>query len=225
MSARFTFDRTFPETAERFIPIEEKEPTLTISEHKKLMDLAIANARSEGFIEGQTTAQDEETARLARAMESVSMAFDQARHELDGIHASASAEALRFAFAFATRLVGTLVERQPLAPIEEAALRIFDDLRGAPHVAVRVTPELVEPTRDRLQAIARDRGYEGRLIILGEPEILPGDVRIEWADGGIVRDGAAAAQVLSLAVEQALAIHSAAPHAPTMQAPTIHAAS
>jgi flagellar assembly protein FliH len=213
MSARFTFDRSFPETEERFIPIEEKEPTLTVSEHQKLMDLAIAAARTEGFIEGQTVARDEETARLARAMESVSMAFDQARHELDAIHACASAEALRFAFAFAARLAGTLVERQPLAPIEEAALRIFDDLRGAPHVAVRVAPALVEPTRDRLQAIARDKGYEGRLIILGEPEILPGDVRIEWADGGIVRDGAAAAQVLSLAVEQALAIHSAALHA------------
>jgi flagellar assembly protein FliH len=212
MSARFTFDRAFPQTTERFVPIEEKEPTLTVSEHQKLMDLAVAGARTEAFIEGQAMARDEETARLARAMEAVSMALEQVRHELDGIHASASGEALRFALAFATRLSGTLVERQPLVPIEEAAQRIFDDLRGAPHVAVRVSADLVEPTRDRLQAIARDKGYEGRLIILGEPDILPGDVRIEWADGGIVRNGAAAADVLSLAVEQALAIHSAAPH-------------
>ncbi len=212
MAARFTFERSFPETAERFVPIEDKEPTLTVSEHEKLMALSAAAARTEGYLEGQAMARNEETARLARAMEAVTMAFDQARYELDGIHASASAEALRFAFAFAARLSGSLVERQPLAPIEEAARRIFDDLRGAPHVAVRVAPELVEATRDRLQTIARDKGYEGRLIILGEPEIAPGDVRIEWADGGIVRDGAAAAQILSLAVEQALAIHGTAPH-------------
>ena len=32
------------------------------------------------------------------------------------------------------------------------------------------------------------RGFEGRLVVLAEPEIAPGDCRIEWADGGVVRD-------------------------------------
>jgi flagellar assembly protein FliH len=205
-STRFTFDRAFPNTPERFVAVEEREPTITISEHQRLLELATSDARTQGYLDGQNTARDEETARLARAMEAVADSFEHVRHELDAIHATASGEALRFAHAFAMRLAGTVIERYPLASIEQAARSIFDDLRGAPHVAVRVAPDLVEATRDRLQVISRDKGYEGRLIILGEPEIMRGDVRIEWADGGIIRDGAALNQILTSAVEQALTL-------------------
>jgi flagellar assembly protein FliH len=34
-------------------------------------------------------------------------------------------------------------------------------------------------------------GFAGRLVVLGDPEQKPGDGRIEWVDGGLVRDRAA----------------------------------
>jgi flagellar assembly protein FliH len=49
--------------------------------------------------------------------------------------------------------------------------------------------------------MARERGYEGRLVVMGEPDIAPGDGRIEWADGGIVREQAR----IEAAVDQAVA--------------------
>jgi flagellar assembly protein FliH len=43
-----------------------------------------------------------------------------------------------------------------------------------------------------MKAIAEERmkvsGFSGRLIVLGDPEIRMGDGRLEWADGGLVRD-------------------------------------
>ena len=53
---------------------------------------------------------------------------------------------------------------------------------------VRVNDALHETARTQLDAIARTRGFEGRLVVLAEPEIALGDCKIEWADGGIVRD-------------------------------------
>ena len=38
-------------------------------------------------------------------------------------------------------------------------------------------------------------------MVIGEPDIAPGDGRIEWADGGIVREQAR----IEAAVDQALA--------------------
>ena len=35
---------------------------------------------------------------------------------------------------------------------------------------------------------ARTRGFEGRLVVLAEPDIGFGDCRVEWADGGVTRD-------------------------------------
>ena len=49
------------------------------------------------------------------------------------------------------------------------------------------------------QAIARRYGFEGRLVILAEPDIATGDCKIEWADGGVVLDsGATAAKIAEL---------------------------
>jgi flagellar assembly protein FliH len=206
MSAKpFTFDRAFPETASRYVPLEQKEPVMRVSEHEDVLVAAVASAREQGFVDGKAAALAEETTRLANAMESVARALEDLRQNLDDIQANASAEALRFAHGFARHLAGRLLDAAPMDAIEDVAKRIFDDLRGQPHVAVRVGENLVEAARERMTAIARERGFEGRLIIMGEPEIPPGDVRIEWADGGIIRDQAATDNILAASVAEALA--------------------
>ena len=40
-------------------------------------------------------------------------------------------------------------------------------------------------------------------MVLGDPDVAEGDARLEWADGGVVRDSAAVAR----AVEQTIALH------------------
>jgi flagellar assembly protein FliH len=202
---RFTFDRAFPQTADRVVPIEKKEPTVALSEHERLMAAAHAAGRQQGFLEGKAEADGAFAAHLARATETLAYAMEAVRADLDAIQARASGEAVMFAEAFARHLAGSLLDAAPMARIEDAARRVFDDLRGQPHVAARVSPALADATKERLSAIARERGFEGRLIVLGEPEIADGDVRIEWADGGVVRDRAAVERRLADAVAQALA--------------------
>jgi flagellar assembly protein FliH len=71
---------------------------------------------------------------------------------------------------------------------------------AAPHIAVRVNDALYATAREKLDDIARTNGFEGRLVVLGEPNIGVGDCRIEWADGGINRDSAAADAAIGAAV-------------------------
>jgi flagellar assembly protein FliH len=206
MSAvKFIVQREFPETANRMVPLERQEPMIKVAQHEQQLAEAVTAARAEAFIEGKAEADGEETARLARAMESVAMALEQLRHDLEGIQAMASDEAIHFAQAIALKVAGRLMDDQSLAMIEDAGRAIFDDLRGQPHVAVRVAPELVDPAKEKLSAIARERGFEGRLIVMGEPEIAPGDVRIEWADGGIIRDRSLVEQTIAAGVGRAMA--------------------
>ena len=204
-TAKFTFSREFPATPDRIVPLEQREPTLTLSEHQRLMAAAVAGARAEAFIQGRLEGEGDAAARLAEALEQVSGRLADTARDLAAIEAAATDEAIRFAHGFALKLAGRLLDAAPMAAVEEAARAIFDDLRGQPHVAVRVAPGLVEAAREKLTAISRERGFEGRLIVLGEPEIPPGDVRIEWADGGILRDRAAAEAALAAGVGRALA--------------------
>ena len=63
-------------------------------------------------------------------------------------------------------------------------------LVSTPHLVVRVNDTVYEQTKFSVEQIAHRYGFEGRLVILAEPEIAHGDCRIEWADGGIVLDRA-----------------------------------
>ena len=53
---------------------------------------------------------------------------------------------------------------------------------------VRINTQLDEVARERIERLAAQSGFEGRLVILAEPEIATGDCRIEWVDGGVVLD-------------------------------------
>jgi flagellar assembly protein FliH len=56
---------------------------------------------------------------------------------------------------------------------------------------VRVNDQLYEVAREQIERLVQPSGFQGRLVILAEPEIPTGDCRIEWADGGVVLERAA----------------------------------
>ena len=62
---------------------------------------------------------------------------------------------------------------------------------NAPHVEVRIAGDIYEVAKSQLEEIARARGFDGRLMLTADPAMAPGDCRIEWADGGVIRNQAA----------------------------------
>jgi flagellar assembly protein FliH len=66
---------------------------------------------------------------------------------------------------------------------------------------LRVNEAMVEPAEELARKLTAEHGFSGKLIVLGQADIAPGDGRIEWAEGGFVLDS----QQLSALVEQAVA--------------------
>ena len=62
------------------------------------------------------------------------------------------------------------------------------DLVKAPHVVVHIGADIYESAKAKLDEIAQARGFEGRLVVMSDPAMAPGDCRIEWADGGVARN-------------------------------------
>lgn len=90
----------------------------------------------------------------------------------------------------ARKLARALVARYPLVEIVDLFRQAIDEVRSVPHIVLRVNDTLAEPLSERIDKLARETGVEGRVIVMGDPDIIPGDARLEWADGGIVRDSA-----------------------------------
>ena len=105
----------------------------------------------------------------------------------------------------ASKLAPALIAREPLAEINALAIDAFRQLLASPHVVVRVSDKIYDAAREKLEEIARQTGFEGRLVMLAEPDIAEGDCRIEWADGGVTRDRAAAQSLITETVNRFIA--------------------
>jgi flagellar assembly protein FliH len=144
--------------------------------------------RAAGIAAGLAQAQTSLPARLAEAAERLAGAAGALLADAEARHARIEEEAVALALAFAQKIAGEALDADPLGPIADAARAALQHLRGVPHLAVRVNDALVEEVDAMLKPLARERGFEGRIVVLGEPDIALGDARLEWADGGIVRE-------------------------------------
>ena len=150
-------------------------------------DAAAAAAHARGLQEGRAEAAAQGQARLADALTRVGLAAAGLIHQSDARDAEREAQALAFASALAKRIAGEALDARPLASVEEAARAALRHLRGVPHLVLRLHEGLVEEAETLMRRLAREHGFEGRLVVLGEPDMPPGDARLEWADGGVVR--------------------------------------
>jgi flagellar assembly protein FliH len=179
--AKFMFDVDFGAGG------EGARRTVTLAAH----EAALADAGAKAYRDGVADAQADAQRRAAAALERIAAGVADLAHRFAAIEARLEAEAVEVAMAVARKLAPELIAREPFAEIAALARGCFTHLVAAPHVVVRVSDALHAQAREQLEEAARTHGFAGRLVVLAEPDIAPGDCRIEWADGGMVRDRAA----------------------------------
>jgi|HubBroStandDraft_6_1064221.scaffolds.fasta_scaffold299698_2 flagellar assembly protein FliH len=176
------------------------DSAITLAEHALKLADAEAAAHQRGYADAQTDAGVESGRRMADALERIAAGLTTANDGLHAIETRLECEAVEVAVAVARKLAPALLAREPFAEISALASECFRQLIAAPHIAVRINDALYASAKEMLEDIVRARHYEGRLVVLAEPDIEVGDCRIEWADGGINRDSAAADAAIGEAV-------------------------
>lgn len=192
-AAKFLFETDFA---------RGETPTMTVVEHERRRADAEAVAYRNGFGAGQAQARTEIEQQIATTLGVVADRLDRLSRGLYGIEARLEVEAVEVAVAVARKLAPELIARQPLAEIAALATECFRHLAATPHIAVRVNESILDAAREKLDAAARGHGFEGRLAVIADPSVAPGDCRIEWADGGINRDRTASETAIAEAVER-----------------------
>jgi flagellar assembly protein FliH len=176
------------------------KPAAALAERALMLAEAETAAHRRGYAQAQAETHAESERRTASALDKIAAALSVANNALQAIEARLECEAVEVAIAVARKLTPALIEREPFAEIAALASECFRHLISSPHVVVRVNDTLYAAAKEKLDDISRARNFEGRLVVLAEPDIALGDCRIEWADGGINRDSAAADTAIGEAV-------------------------
>jgi flagellar assembly protein FliH len=182
--AKFLFDMDFS------APDKMRERPATASEVAQKIAAAEARAYRDGFDAAQREAKAEADRRAALALEEIAIAVKGIAQRFSTIETRMETEAVDVAVAVARKLCGALIAAEPLSEITVLVSECFAQLVATPHLVVRINDSLYEAAHERIERLAKQSGFAGRLVILAEPEIATGDCRIEWADGGVVLERA-----------------------------------
>ena len=199
-SAKYMFDEDFATGV---------KPTITVIEADRRRVDAEAQAHRKGFAAGLAQAQGEANQRIATALGLIADNLSRLDRALTGIETRLETEAVEVAVAVAAKLAPQLIAREPFAEISALATECFHQLVTTPHIVVRIGADIYETAKDRLEEIARARGFEGRLMVTPDAAMAAGDCRIEWADGGVTRDHAATLSAIDDVVGRYVAARTA----------------
>jgi flagellar assembly protein FliH len=178
---KFTFDTEFNGAEDRRAPAAQarQKQTLTIEELENVK----AAARNEGESSSQARATDALERTIAALTISVRAALDLSHAEIEQVRDDAA----RLAMAMAKKIAPAALAALPASDVEAALRQAMHQAIAEPRITLRAAPVVTEVLEPRLNDIAHEEGYEGRVLIAADPAMTGADCRIEWRGGGAER--------------------------------------
>ncbi len=176
---KFLFDtHDFSDDKPKVAPLIYTEEQLT---------LAREQGQAQGKADGLATARKNQEERIAEMLDkTLQQAAEMAARE-DRRAAEQSAEAISLSLRIARKLMPQFASQFSLAEIEATILQAVETRKDEPRIAVMVPVVHLDALKDRMDKLAQDKGYTGRVILIADDNLPETDCRVEWADGGMDR--------------------------------------
>ncbi|MDB5473877.1 MAG: hypothetical protein JWP99_1180 [Devosia sp.] len=182
--ARFTFDLDLGERRTAAPP----KPAIPEDLVAQLVAQARQDAYAEGLAAGERNATSMAAQTLAAAAGTLATQTAAMAAALDDASLGAKRDAIELAASIGRKLALHLLARFPTIELDALIAECMQSLDGVPHLVVRCNPAIADQIRDIATAHMQTSGFSGRLVVMGDPDIRLGDGKLEWVDGGLVRD-------------------------------------
>lgn len=183
MANRFMFDLDFDDA--RNLSDKPVEPTFTKDE----LNAARGVARAEGMEAGRAEAMQSIERRAGENLTLVAQRLGDADSQRRASLQEIERNAVGLCIGLMRRLFPEFQRRHGSGEIEQLvrdSLRVMVD---EPRVVVRLNDENLDLLQERIKGAAASAGFAGKIVLVSDEQIPPGDCAIEWADGGTERNG------------------------------------
>jgi flagellar assembly protein FliH len=206
---KFLFDTSFDaERSERAKAAAAAQAAAAEPPAPTFSEEELAAARQAGFAEGRSAglaeAEASQAKRLAVALEAMPQLFDRLAQDFAEEADERSRETLDAALTVVRKLFPELARASGLDEIVAVVAVCLERLRDEPRLVVRCADEDLDPLREKIEQCVARSGFEGKLVFLADERLAPGDLRVEWADGGAERDQAALWKEIDTVIARAL---------------------
>jgi len=187
-AARYMFDRKFDG------PVKGGEPKKAVAARKmqEEWERKMAEACCKAYEEGRSDGEAEALKSIEEATRAeTSVLLDGAKKLLGDVEQECDhirQRAIELATITANLLAEELIARMPSINLEVLFTDALEHMGDAPHIALTVNDALAESVQTSVKSIAAERGFTGKIVVLGDPETKKGDCALQWADGGVSLD-------------------------------------
>jgi flagellar assembly protein FliH len=200
-ASKFTFDVEF--RADGDLPSNAARMRQKKSLTQDDIDQLCAKARAEGLHAGEVRAQEAIAAGAREASRAVTEALAQVTRSQEAIRK----EAVDIALAAARKLARAALAAFPAAEVESLLREAMHQAIGEPRIVLRAAPSVAEAISGRLENIAHEEGFEGRVQISADLSLKDADCRIEWRGGGAERAESTIEAAIADLIARRFAIH------------------
>jgi len=165
---------------------ERDKPKPTYSQEQ--LDEAKRLAYEEGLSAGQKAMMEDQQQYMNVLLTQIDQRLVHVMDSSKAIWQRQLEQCQEIALVIARKIMPNYVKEHGLDEIESIVAKIIVEMSREPRLVFRVNEEQFDDANTRINAIAAQAAYAGKIVILGDPELGPSDCRIEWADGGIERD-------------------------------------
>ena len=178
---KFNFDTMFGAKGTNQAAVENRSRSAYSAEEVEAI-------RKELFAQGKAAAAAEASSAHAMALISISQSMAVMISQFDANLAELRKESATLALSVGKKLAESALSVLPHNETEALIAECMHKLHLEPRLVVRVSAELAEHIKSRIEPLSEASGFAGRVIVLVEPTLTGPACRVEWADGGIERD-------------------------------------
>jgi|APAra7269097559_1048567.scaffolds.fasta_scaffold09598_3 flagellar assembly protein FliH len=168
--------------------VEPPTPTFSEEDLAAACDEARKQGEQTGHQRGLVEGQQRLEAQMAAALSTISAQLTLAVRAATEAPVEITVAATELAMAILRKMHPALSAKRGLDEVEGVLAGCLEQLKNEPRLVAYVPNQLLDPLNERVTAISAARGFEGRVVLIGDPDLADSDCRIEWADGGLERD-------------------------------------
>ncbi len=186
---RFLFDtKSIEEAAATVDEGAAPEPVITIAEHQQLLKAAEEAAFARGEMKARQAVAEQQKLSAQEELMVLGEQLEAALGDFERQLRAQEQNLVSMCFLIARRLCSHLIAREPLAEVVALLAECLAPLRKIPQILIEVPTEDTYALQDMVEGLVLNSSFEGKVHVVKSERMSRGDCRIEWPDGGIIRD-------------------------------------
>ncbi len=141
-----------------------------------------------GFAAGKAAGKEEQIAQQTFVLGKIDQNASTLIKNISAVAQEQEQQTRYLALAIAKKILPFFTKQNGIQEIEALVNDALREMAREPRLVVRVSVGEFDVLNEKIQNIATQRAFPGKLVILADDAVASGDCRIEWADGGIERN-------------------------------------